>query len=193
MFTPAGRKALRPRTYRVKARRRFVAFTKKKQPSRRVTRRAQKQQMGFLRCNLKAIDRLLKHPEALPLARLSHRRYKNLLVCRELYRQQLEMVENNSQRVDDRIVSISQPHVRPIKRGKAGRKTEFGAKFSLSVVDGFSFCDRLSWDNYTEGTDLIGQIERYRQRFGFYPASVHADKAYRTRANRAIYKRSEFA
>ena len=38
---------------------------------------------------------------------------------RELYRQQLQMHEQRTQRVDDRIVSISQPHVRPIKRGKA--------------------------------------------------------------------------
>jgi len=103
-------------------------------------------------------------------------------------RQQLEMFENNSQRVDDRIVSISQPHVRPIKRGKAGRETEFGAKLSLSVVDGFSFVDRLSWDSYNESLDLVEQIKRYQRRFGFYPESVHVDKIYRTRSNRAFCK-----
>ena len=114
--------------------------------------------------------------------------YKNLLVCRELYRQQLEMFANRSQWVDDRIVSISQPHVRPIKRGKAGRDTEFGVKLSLSVVGGFSFVDRLSWDNYNESLDLVDQIERYHRRFGFYPESVHVDNIYRTRANRAYCK-----
>ncbi len=119
---------------------------------------------------------------------LDRRTYKNLLVCSELYRQQLEMYESRSQRVDDRIVSISQPHVRPIKRGKAGRDTEFGAKLSLSVVDGFSFVDRLSWDNYNEGLDLVDQIQRYHRRFGFYPESVHVDKIYRTRSNRAFCK-----
>ena len=77
---------------------------------------------------------------------------------------------------------------RPIKRGKAGRDTEFGAKLSLSVVDGFSFVDRRSWDNYNESLDLTGQIERYRRRFGFYPESVHVDKIYRSRANRAFCK-----
>ncbi len=178
----------RPRTYRVKARRRFVAFTKKKKPGRRAIRRAKKHQLGFLYRNLKAIDRLLENPESLPLACLSRRMVKNLLVCRELYRQQFEMHQNNSQRVDDRIVSISQPHIRPIKRGKAGRETEFGAKLSISVVNGFSFVDRLSWDNYNEGVDLVEQIERYHRRFGFYPESVHVDKIYRTRANRAFCK-----
>jgi hypothetical protein len=90
--------------------------------------------------------------------------------------------------VDDRIVSITQPHVRPIKRGKAGRDTEFGAKLSVSVVDGFSFVDRLSWDNYNESGDLVEQIETYRHRFGCYPASMHVDQIYRTRANRAYCK-----
>ena len=83
----------------------------------------------------------------------------------------------------NRIVSVSQPHVRPIKRGKAGSSTEFGAKISASLVDGFCFLDRLGWDNYNESGDLTEQIHSYKKRFGFYPASVHADKIYRTRDN----------
>jgi IS5 family transposase len=188
LHQPLVGKQPRPRTYRVKARRAFVAFTKNKKPGRNKIRRANRQQLGFLARNLGAIDRLLENPGAAPLSCLSRRRYKDLLVCRELYRQQLQMHEQRTQRVDDRIVSISQPHVRPIKRGKAGRDTEFGAKLSLSVVDGFSFVDRRSWDNYNESLDLTGQIERYRRRFGFYPESVHVDKIYRSRANRAFCK-----
>lgn len=179
----------RPRTYRVKARRAFVAFAKRKKPGRKIIRRGKRQQLGFLRRNLKAIDRLLADSRALPLTCLSAGSYKNLLVCRELYRQQSEMYQANTRRVDDRIVSISQPHVRPIKRGKAGRDTEFGAKLSVSVVGGFSFVDRLSWDSYHEGGDLPDQLERYFRRFGFYPESVHVDQIYRTRANRALCKR----
>lgn len=178
----------RPRTYRKKARRQFVAFVRQKKPGRNKIRRANRQQLGYLKRNLQAIDRLLENLEATPLSQLPHREYKNLLVCRELYRQQFEMYESKTQRVDDRIVSITQPHVRPIKRGKAGRDTEFGAKLSVSVIDGFSFVDRLSWDNFNEGSDLIKQIETYRRRFGFYPKSVHVDKIYRTRENRAFCK-----
>lgn len=188
LHEPLVGKQPRPRTYRIKARRAFVAFAKRKKPNRRTIRKATKQQLGYLRRNLKHIDRLLDNPRALPLACLSRRHYKNLLVVREVYRQQLEMYEANKRRVDDRIVSISQPHVRPIKRGKAGRDTEFGAKLSVSVIDGFSFVDRLSWDNYNESLDLVEQIETYHQRFGFYPESVHVDKIYRTRANRAYCK-----
>jgi len=58
--------------------------------------------------------------------------YRKLLVTSELYRQQQEIYDADKRRVEDRIVNLSKPHVRPIVRGKAGRKTEFGAKISIS-------------------------------------------------------------
>ncbi len=180
LHSPLVSKEPHPRTYRKKTRRAFVAFTKHKKAGRKKIRRAKRAQLGFLRRNFKAIDRLLENPEALPLTQLSRRKYKNLLITRELFRQQLEMFENNSNRVDDRIVSISQPHIRPIVCGKAGKPTEFGAKLSISVVQGFSFVDRLSWDSYNAGADLIEQIKTYHRRFGYYPESAHVDNIYRS-------------
>jgi IS5 family transposase len=41
----------------------------------------------------------------------------------------------------------------------------------------------MSWDNFNESKDLIGQIEGYWRRFGYYPESVHTDKIYRSREN----------
>ncbi|WP_240469828.1 hypothetical protein [Cyclobacterium sp. SYSU L10401] len=54
------------------------------------------------------------------------------------------MFESRSHQVDDRIVSIHEPHARPIVRGKAGAKTECGAKIHISIVDGYSFLDTVS-------------------------------------------------
>jgi hypothetical protein len=119
----------------------------------------------------------------------SRQQYKTLLVISEVYRQQKWMYDHRSLRIDDRIVSINKPHVRPIKRGKAGASTEFGAKISASVVEGFVFADRISWNNFNESTDLINQIKAYRARHGFYPESVHADKIYRTQGNRKFCKK----
>lgn len=56
------------------------------------------------------------------------------------------------------MVSIFQSHVRPIVRGKAGRKTEYGAKIGVSVVNDFAYIDHLSWDAYNEGANLMLQI-----------------------------------
>ena len=57
-------------------------------------------------------------------------------------------------------------------------------KLSLSVVDGWSRVEKMSWNSYNEGCDLIAEVKRYRDREGYYPESVHVDKIYRTRANR---------
>ena len=111
-----------------------------------------------------------------------------LEVIRLLHHQQNEMYVNKKHSVKDRIVSISQPWIRPIVRGKASADVEFGAKLSLSLVDGIARIDRLSWDAYNESEDLIQQVEAYKKRNGFYPASVHADGIYRTRANRKYLK-----
>ena len=58
------------------------------------------------------------------------------------------MYENKENKVENRIVSLTQPHVRPIVRGKAGTPVEFGAKLSASYVNGYVYLYRLSWDNY---------------------------------------------
>jgi len=112
--------------------------------------------------------------------------WHELEVLQELYNQQYFMWSHRTHRCDHRIVSISQPHVRPIVRGKAGSPVEFGAKISVSLIDGFCFIDRLSWENYNESTDFQMQIERYKDRYGCYPSSVHADKIYLTRENRRL-------
>lgn len=105
-----------------------------------------------------------------------------------MYQQQLWMSENQKHSIAERIVSLSQPHVRPIVRGKAGKPVEFGAKISASYVDGFIFLDRLSWENFNESGDLKFQIERFKENTGHYPESVHVDQIYRTRENRAFCK-----
>jgi len=111
-----------------------------------------------------------------------------LLVISEIYRQQLWLYENKKKSIDDRIVSLNQPHVRPIIRGKAGKTVEFGAKLSASYFDGYVFLDRISWNNFNESTDLKIQIESFKNYTGYYPESVHVDKIYRTQKNRAWCK-----
>lgn len=186
LHRPFRGKQKKPRTYRKKARKEFLSAAKSKKLSKSKRRKAIRKQLGYLRRNLKTIETQSRHSS---LTALTSKKYKNLLVIHEVYRQQQWMYDNHENKIADRIVSISQPHVRPIKRGKAGAATEFGAKISASLVDGFAFVDRISWDNYNEAGDLKEQIESYHNRFGFYPESVHADKIYRNRDNRKFCKK----
>jgi hypothetical protein len=98
------------------------------------------------------------------------------------------MYKKNANRIEDRIVSINQPHIRPIVRGKAGSSVEFGAKIAASYIDEYIFLDHLSWNNFNESNYFIEQVEAYYHKTGYYPTSVHVDKIYRTRSNRAYCK-----
>jgi len=74
------------------------------------------------------------------------------------------MWSENKTRFDQIIVSLSQPHVRPIVRGKAGKPTEFGAKLSVSYVDHYVFLHRLSWENFNESQALKAQVKKKNKR-----------------------------
>ena len=71
------------------------------------------------------------------------------LVVSEVYRQQLWLYENNKKSIDYRIVSLNQPHIGPIVRGKAVKAVEFGAKLSASYFDGYVFLSKSAQINIT--------------------------------------------
>jgi IS5 family transposase len=175
----------KPRTYRQQARKAYLAIVKRRRPSGKARRRGIKQQLQYVRRNLGHIERLLEHwpaRTALPLPRGLLYRY---WVIQHLHAQQWEMYRNHSRRCDNRIVSISQPYVRPIIRGKLDKSVEFGAKLSVSLsAEGLARVDQLRWNAFHEGGDLVAQVEAFRSRYGVYPEAVLGDPVYGTRANR---------
>jgi transposase, IS5 family len=175
----------KPRTYREIARKRYLQTAQKKNKSRKVIRNAVGYQLRCLRRNLCSINRLLDTHTSIPL---EPKEYKYLLVIKTLYDQQRQMYDKNIHSIEDRIVSIHQPHVRPIVRGKSQAKVEFGAKIHVSLVNGIAFLDELSWDAFNEGNHLMDYVEHYKRRFGYYPFELLADQIYCTRVNRAALK-----
>jgi len=179
----------KPRTYRQKARRAFLAIAKQRKPSKKKRRRAIKQQLQYLRRNLKHIDNMLSCWPVNAPSPLPSRLLRAYWVIQHVYEQQSEMYRTHSKRCDDRIVSIHQPHLRPIVRGKQRAPVEFGAKLSVSLNEhGLACVDALRWDAFHEGGDLKGQVEAYRERHGRYPEKILADPAYGTRENRKYLK-----
>ena len=180
----------KPRTYRRKARSAYLVVAKQKRPGRTVLRRGLKQQLQYLRRNLGHIDKLLAGipiGQPLPLPKWLLHRY---WVIQHLYQQQWNMYQTRTHRCEHRIVSISQPYVRPMVRGKLDKPVEFGAKLSVSLSDeGLAHVDHLRWDAFHEGLDLGSQVEAYLARYGHYPERVLADPIYGTRANRDYLKK----
>jgi hypothetical protein len=175
----------KPRTYRQVARKRYLHTAQKKNKSKKAIRKAVGSQLRFLARNLRSINTMLDSYEQIPLEPKDH---KCLLVINTLFEQQKQMYDNHSHSIENRIVSIQQPHVRPIVRGKSHAKVEFGAKIHVSLIDGISFLDELSWEAFNEGSHMMDYVERYKGRFGFYPKEVLADQLYCTRSNRAALK-----
>lgn len=175
----------KPRTYRNIARKLYLNTAKKKSKSYKTIYKANGQQLRFLCRNLKHIDTLLEKYEKHPL---SPKDLKYLMVLHTVYEQQYYLFSNKSKSVEHRIVNIHQPHVRPIVRGKDTAKVEFGSKLQVSLVDGFMFIDNLGWEAYNEGKLLKDSVLCYRQRLGYYPKEVLADKIYCNRENRQWLK-----
>lgn len=175
----------KPRTYREDARTWYLKTAQKKSKSKKEIRIALGKQLRFLKRNIKNIYRLLDAYDQIPLDRQS---YKYLLVIQETYRQQQEMRQNKVHSIENRIVSIHQPYVRPIVRGKVKAKVEFGSKIQLSLVKGYAFLDYLSWEAFNEGTLLMDSVQQYKRRNGFWPQEVLADKIYCNRENRRRLK-----
>ena len=120
---------------------------------------------------------------------LPHGLLRRYWVIQHVYAQQWAMYQSKTQRCDHRIVSISQPYVRPMVRGKLNKPVEFGAKLSVSLTgDGLARVDHLRWDAFHEGGDLKTQVEAYRGRYGHNPDVVLGDPIYGTRENRRYLK-----
>ena len=171
----AGKK---PRTYRRRAQKDYLKYTRCRKHTAKTTRKAIGKQLSYLRRDLDAIDSKLSLGKI-----LNARQTERLDTIRTIYEQQKYMYDHHTHSVPDRIISVSQPFVRPIVRGKAGKPVEFGAKLDISVVDGWTRLEFCSFDAYNEAGNLRAMVERFREREGYYPSRILADKIYRNREN----------
>lgn len=174
----------KPRTYRRKARKEFLLFAKKKKKTIKQVHKAVGKQLRYLERNLKTISNMIDN-NAQALSALEKQSYKDYLVIQEIYRQQNQMYKEKKNRCEDRIVSIHQPHVRPIVRGKQGKAVEFGSKVLAGITDeGYTLLPKMDWDAYNEGSYVIASVEHYKKTFGYYPEVVIGDQIFITRANK---------
>lgn len=113
---------------------------------------------------------------------------KLFITVLRMYHQQKDMFTKGVHQCKSRIISIFQPHVRPIVRGKTKAKVEFGGKIGASIVNGYTFIDHHSWEAYNECEDLMTHLRNYKKRFGCLPKKFQGDKIYMNRTNRRILK-----
>lgn len=173
-----------PRRYTRRARKEYLAFAKSKKHTAKKIRKALRGQLSYVRRDIAYMEDFMSDgyaPEALEIPLL--------LTIFRLYEQQQYMYDNKVHSVENRIVSISQPWIRPIVRGKLNASVEFGAKLDISIdTNGYARIEKTSFDAYNESGCLKKAAERYKERTGHYPERILADQIYRTRENRSFCK-----
>jgi len=185
MHTKYKRKGRKLAYSRKKARQKYLKVQKQRKARMSAIKKACKEQIEYVEKNLETLDALVVEYGA---DALSERQLNRLEVIEKVLGQQKFHLANPKKSVPDRIVSLRQPFVRPIVRGKAGRPTKFGQKLALSITDGFAFIDVQSFDSFNEGITLIASAEKYHARLGCWPEAIQADTIYRTRDNRKFCK-----
>ena len=175
----------KPRMYRENARKDYLALAKCRKRTGKKVRKAIGRQLRYVSRDLGYVDMFVRYNNVT----LTEKQKNRLYVLQELYEQQKYMYDNKTHSVKDRIVSISQPYIRPIVRGKAKSPVEFGAKIDMSIDEnGMACLEKLSFDAYNEEDVLIGAIQNYYKRTGHYPQRVLVDQIYRNRKNIAYCK-----
>jgi IS5 family transposase len=167
------------RTYPRQSRKEYLNFSKKKTKTKKTIAKAKKQMLQYVRRNIKHLKDAIEKVKACG-QKARENILERLQVAEKIYAQQDEMYRRKMNRIAGRIVSFHRPYVRPIKRGKAGKATEFGGKGALVDVDGFLFLDYFAHSAYAEEKLTATHIQQYKERFGKLPPYMVADKKYGT-------------
>ena len=124
----------RPRMYRKQARKNYLALAKTKKRSTKKIRATIRKQLSYIRRDIRYLESYMEKGYA-PTAK----EIPMIRTIYKLYEQQQYMYKNKVHSVENRIVSLSQPWIRPIVRGKTKAPVEFGAKFHPNAV-------KIGWD-----------------------------------------------
>ena len=171
-----------------KRKKQYLCFAKRRKKSRRQSKKICKLLLKYLlRLKDQLDDLLKKHNTVLSIGQ--HSRLNTILKMKE---QQWSLHYGKQATVPNRVVSLYKPYVRPIVRGKEVKPVEFGAKVNMLLVDGISFIEHLSYNNFNEGTRLQSTIELQQRYFGACH-QMGADTIYATNENRRYCTKNNIA
>jgi IS5 family transposase len=163
----------------------YQSYQKTKKKTRRQEKKLRKKLLKFLLKLKQQLDELQQNHTT----KLTGKQQKKLKTITSIYQQQHLKLYGNVKKIEDRIVSLSKPYIRPIVRGKETKPVEFGAKVNILQVDGINFIEHLSYDAFNEGTRLQSGIHLQRKLFGTC-THLSADQIYATNDNRKYCKRN---
>jgi IS5 family transposase len=166
----------------------WLSFAKRRKKSRRQNKKICKVLLKYLQRLMKQLN-ALKETHTVTLSAPQNNRLKTIEKVKE---QQWKLYFGKEAKVPDRIVSLHKPYVRPIIRGKEVKPVEFGAKVNMLQVDGISFIEHFSYDNFNEGIRLQSTVHLQERYFGACH-QIGADAIYATNENRRYCTENKIA
>lgn len=151
-----------------------LAHAKQRKPKKNATRKLQRRQLSLLGKLLSQWNR--QRAQFQPVIHLTTDQERRLITICKVLRQQTDHF--NHKEVKHRIVSIDRPYIRPIKRGKENKPTEFGAKVNNIQIDGISFIEHHSFEAFNEGTRVKECIEYHKELTGVDAKEFGGDTIY---------------
>ncbi len=173
----------KPRMYRKRARRDFRRLSKSKKRSAKAIRSASRKQLQYIRRDVGYIVQFVQNG-----VKLTEPQKNRMNLVTTVYERQRLMLESGIHSIPRRVVSLAQPWIRPIVRGKTHANTEFGAKLHISLVDGYARIERLDFEAYNESERFWKAVYRFYDRYGRWLERILADKIYRNRQTLSFCK-----
>ena len=170
-----------PRTKYLKWKRRYIGYSKMRRKTNKKRRPLTRSLLLLLKKINKELDRLEKQYDF----EMPSNYYKRRAIIKKIRNQQ-ELIFTTSEKPKNRIVSIDKEYLRPIVRGKEVKPVEFGAKVNKLQIDGINFIQRISFDNFNEGTQFKNTIYKAQGLTKTKVKTVGADAIYATNKNRVF-------
>lgn len=164
----------------------YLNYAKLKLKAHKKKRRRIKSLLNLLTRGLNALQRLLNSGQLVD--QLNELFYKYLRTIKQVFQQQRYLYHHPGNRVSDRIVSLHKPYVRPIKRGKENKPTEFGAKVHMMQTDGLCWVEYFSYQAFNECKRFKISVIKHKAIFGEC-RQASADRIYATNENRRFCRK----
>lgn len=161
--------------------RRYISYSK-------MRRKTNKKRIPLTRSLLRLLDKINKELDRIHQSydfKMPNNYYKRIKTIKNIYHQQHKLF-TTGEKPKDRIVSIEKNYLRAIVRGKEIKKVEFGAKVNKLQIDGINFIQRISFDNFNEGTQFINTIYKAQGLTKTKVKFAGADAIYATNKNRVF-------
>jgi len=170
-----------PRTKYLKWKARYIGYSKMRRKTYKKRRILTRSLVHLLKKITKELDGLEKHYNF----EMTSSYYKRRAIIKKISEQQ-ELFFTTGEKPKNRIVSIDKEYLRPIVRGKEIKAVEFGAKVNKLQIDGINFIQRISFDNFNEGTQFKNTIYKAQGLTKVKVKTVGADAIYATNKNRVF-------